>query len=202
MRKYLSFIMAGGLILTLLISCAVPIVRDGRRLDELRGSVLRLHILANSDSDEDQRLKLCVRDALLESGVLSGAGDLSDACALAEERLPEIETLAEEVLRGQGCSCDVHAEIAEMYFDERTYGDITMPAGEYTALRVSIGEAKGHNWWCVMFPPLCIPAACGEVTDSGDCGEMFSEEELDIMYKPKKYRVRFAIWDELGELFG
>ena len=201
MKKHTSFIMAAGLIISVLITNAVPFIRSGRKLDELRGSVLRLHILAQSDSEEDQRLKLRVRDALLESGILSGAGDLSEAKAIAEEKLPEIEALAEQTLRSQGCECPVDAELVEMYFDERTYGEMTMPAGEYTALRVSIGEAKGHNWWCVMYPPLCIPAACGVVEDTDVCGESFDDDELDMLYKPQKYRIRFAVWDKMKKLF-
>lgn len=202
MKKYTSLVMAAGLIFSILISNAVPVIRSGRKLDELRGSVLRLHILAQSDSEEDQRLKLKVRDALLESGVLGGAGSLEEAAVLAEEKLPEIVDIAETTLRENGCGYPVSAKVLEMSFDERTYGDITMPAGDYTALRICIGEAKGHNWWCVMYPPLCIPAACGVVADEEECGGYFDDEELDIMYSPEKYRVRFAIWDKIKTLFG
>lgn len=200
MKKYTGIIFAAGLILTILISNTVSFIRDGRRLEQLRGSVLRLHILAESDSDRDQQLKLMVRDALLESGVLDGAGSLEEAEEIAGEKLPEIERIAETVLRENGCTLPVTAELADVEFDERTYGDITMPAGEYRALRVKIGSAQGHNWWCVMYPPLCIPAAC-EVTDSKETEqELFDDDELDIMYNPEKYEVRFAIWDKIKEL--
>lgn len=202
MKKINELIIAAGLILTILVSNTVTFIRDGRRLDALRGSVLRLHILADSDSDRDQQLKLTVRDALLTSGVLEGADSLAEAEAIAEEKLPEIERIAETVLREQGCKLPVTAELADVDFDKRVYGDITMPAGTYRALRVKIGSAQGHNWWCVMYPPLCIPAAC-EVTDNKTTEEeMFTEEELDIMYKPEKYEVRFAIWDKIKELLG
>lgn len=202
MKKINELIIAAGLILTILVSNTVTFIRDGRRLDALRGSVLRLHILADSDSDRDQQLKLTVRDALLTSGVLEGADSLSDAEAIAGEKLPEIERIAETVLREQGCSLPVTAELADVEFDKRVYGDITMPAGTYRALRVKIGSAQGHNWWCVMYPPLCIPAACEVSDDKSVEKEMFSEEDLDIMYEPEKYEVRFAIWDKIKELFG
>ena len=197
MRKITEIIFAAGLVLTIAISNVCSFVSDGHSLDGLRSKVLRLHILANSDSDEDQRLKLLVRDELLESGILDGADSLSEAEAAALEKLPEITALAEEVLRRNGSSEAVTAELTDMWFDERVYGDITMPAGEYRALRIRIGEAQGHNWWCVMYPPLCIPAACEVEDDKSAESEYFDEKECDIMYKPKKYEVRFAFWDKI-----
>ena len=173
MKKINEIIIGAGLILAILVSNTVTFIRDGRRLD-----------------------------ALLTSGVLAGADSLAEAEAIAEEKLPEIERIAETVLREQGCKLPVTAELADVEFDKRVYGDITMPAGTYRALRVKIGSAQGHNWWCVMYPPLCIPAAC-EVTDDKTAEqECFSEEELDIMYEPEKYEVRFAIWDKLKKLLG
>ena len=200
MKKKTEIILAAGLLLAILMTNSITFIRDGRRLEQLRGSVLRLHILAESDSERDQQLKLKVRDALLTSGVLDGADDLKSAENIASAKLPEIERIAEDTLRENGCSLPVSAELADVEFDERTYGDITMPAGEYRALRVKIGSAQGHNWWCVMYPPLCLPAAC-EVTDNKEkeC-ELFDDDELDIMYHPEKYEVRFAIWDKIKEL--
>lgn len=201
MRKYTAAVMAAGLILAILISNAVGFVDDGKSLERLRGSVLRLHILAESDSDEDQRLKLLVRDELLRSDIFGGAETLAEAEAIAAERLPDITCIAEEALRKNGCNAKVTAELADMHFSSRVYGDITMPAGDYRALRISIGEAKGHNWWCVMYPPLCLPAACeaeDEVKENKSAEEeFFDEKELDILTKPKKYEVRFAIWDKI-----
>lgn len=199
MRRKHELIFAAGLVLTILISNTVGFVRDGLALDRLRGSVLRLHILAESDSDRDQTLKLRVRDALLESGILDGADSLAEAETIAAGRLPDIERIAETVLRANGCDLPVEAELADTEFDVRTYGDITMPAGTYRALRVKIGSAQGHNWWCVMYPSLCVPAAC-EVTDDRQTElERFDDEELDIMYEPEKYEVRFVIWDKIKE---
>lgn len=200
MRKKHELIFAAGLILAILISNTVSIIRDGRRLDRLRGSVLRLHILAESDSDRDQQLKLYVRDALLESGILGEADSLAEAESIAAERLPDIERIAETVLRANGCELPVEAELADTEFDVRTYGDITMPAGTYRALRVKIGSAQGHNWWCVMYPSLCVPAACEVTDDKQEELEKFGDEELDILYEPEKYEIRFAIWDKITEI--
>lgn len=200
MRRKYELIAAAGLVLAILISNTVGFVRDGLALDRLRGSVLRLHILAESDSERDQTLKLYVRDALLESGILGEADSLAEAEAIAADRLPDIERIAETVLRANGCELPVEAELADTEFDVRTYGDITMPAGTYRALRVKIGSARGHNWWCVMYPSLCVPAAC-DVTDNKqeELGR-FDGEELDILYEPQKYEVRFAIWDKIKEI--
>lgn len=194
-----SIIFGMGLILSVLITNSVAVVRDGRKLDGLRNSVLRLHILAESDSEYDQSLKLKVRDALLESDIFESAESLESAEKIAVEKLEEIEETAEKVLHENGCNLPVSAELADVEFDERVYGDITMPAGEYRALRVKIGSAQGKNWWCVMYPPLCIPAVC-DVEEDKSAEELFSESDLDIMYHPKKYEVRFAIWDKIKEI--
>lgn len=197
MKKITEIILLSGLILSVLISNLCSFISDGRDLDRLRGKVLRLHILANSDSGYDQNLKLAVRDELLRSGILDGAENLREAEEIAQEKMPEIIALAEKTLRKKGCLCRVTAEIADVEFDERVYGNITMPAGRYRALRIKIGKAQGHNWWCVMYPPLCLPAAC-EVEDNKETEEeFFTEKECDIMYKPKKYEVRFALWDKI-----
>lgn len=200
MRRKHELILAAGLALTILISNTVGFVRDGLALDRLRGSVLRLHILAESDSERDQTLKLRVRDALLESGILDGADSLAEAEDIAADRLPDIERIAETVLRANGCELPVEAELADTEFDVRTYGDITMPAGTYRALRVKIGSAKGHNWWCVMYPSLCVPAACEVTDDKQEELRRFDDKELDILYEPQKYEVRFAIWDKIMEI--
>ncbi len=206
MKKHIDIILAGGLVLSILISNGASVIRDGRQLDKLRGSVLRLHILAESDSEHDQNLKLKVRDGLLESGIFETAETLEEAEAIAAESLDEIEEKAEDILRKNGCNLPVSAELADVVFDERVYGDITMPAGEYRALRVKIGSAQGKNWWCVMYPPLCLPAACtvgeksDEVEKSDEAEEYFTDEEKDILHHPKKYEIRFAIWDKIKSL--
>lgn len=202
MKKYIGILMGTGLLLSILITNGFAVIRDGRRLDSLRSSVLRLHILADSDSEYDQALKLKVRDGLLEMGMFGEASSLSEAEEIASDRLHDIEEAAESILRENGCELPVTAELADVVFDERTYGEIVMPAGEYRALRVKIGSAQGKNWWCVMYPPLCIPAACeeGTVGVEPSAEELFNDDELDILYHPKKYEIRFAVWDKIKEL--
>lgn len=205
MKKHMNIILSGGFIFTLLISNGVGFIRDGRRLDSLRNSVLRLHILADSNTEYAQSLKLKVRDGLLEANIFRSADSLAEAELTAAENLDIIEEKAEEILRENGCYLPVSAELADVVFDERVYEDITMPAGEYRALRVKIGSAQGKNWWCVMYPPLCLPAACEEketenIEKSDEAEEFFTKEEKDILHYPEKYEVRFAVWDKIKEL--
>lgn len=206
MRRITFSLMAAGLVVSIAASNLASVASDGAELEKLREDVLRLHILANSDSTYDQRLKLSVRDALLERSdeIFGDAVGIEQAEICARQNLTEIERIAEETLLEQGCCADVRAEVTDMYFDERVYGDITMPSGEYTALRIEIGKAQGRNWWCVMYPPLCIPAAGGEdVSDDKDAeDEYFDEKQRDIMKNPEKYEVRFAVWDKIKDWFG
>jgi len=189
-----------GFISAILISGTVNIVSSGRKLDQLRNSVLRLHILANSDTEKDQNLKIKVRDALLESGIFEGDDSLEEAERTARENIPEIKRLSEKVLRENDCFSPVRVSVTNMDFDERVYGNITMPSGNYHTLRVEIGSAEGHNWWCVMYPPLCIPVACSVTDDVSAEESYFDDSELDMIYHPKKYRVRFAVWDTFKAL--
>lgn len=201
MKRRKGTIIAAGLILTI-IFCAVRSASDtGRELERLRSKVLRLHILAESDSDEDQARKIAVRDALLESGIFDRAANEAEAEELARSKMGNIKAIAEKVLWENGSSATVQAYLTDMYFSPRIYGEITMPAGNYRTLRVEIGEAQGHNWWCVMYPPLCIPQA-SEVVDDVEAEEnFFSAEERDILNKPEKYEVRLALWDMVSGAF-
>lgn len=171
--------------------------------------VMRLHILANSDSDEDQALKYELRDYLLSySDIFSGCETLEEAEARAAAALPEIERLAGEFTKEKGYDYAVNVELAEMYFTTRVYENITMPAGTYKALRVVIGEGAGQNWWCVMFPPLCLPACTGSelYADCGDeeCAEcaagFFSDEASALIEAGGGVQVRFAIFEWLQAL--
>ncbi len=125
---------------------------------ELSGALLRLHIVANSDSEADQAVKLQIRDAITEAfgADFTAAADKDAACALAEHLLPEAEALANQVLLEQGFTEHASASLTFCYFPEKTYGEMTFPAGYYDALRITIGDAKGQNWWCVLYPPLCF----------------------------------------------
>lgn len=184
--------------LSLLMGMAVSVFCAGfagfaRDYEDITETVFRLHILANSDSEADQSLKLKVRDAVLEenSYIFEGKSSAEEAAAEAEKHLAEIRDTAERVIRESGADYPVKCEITRMSFDNRVYDTITMPAGEYSALRITIGEAAGKNWWCVMFPPLCLPA----VTDIDEALEeydgVFTAEELDMLHNPENYECRF-----------
>ena len=161
--------------------------------NHLQQNVLRMHILANSDSPADQALKLEVRDRLLASSeeLFGEEIDFDHLEETVSGQLGRIEALAEEVLAENGASYSVSAQLVNMPFDARTYGELTMPAGNYDAIRVSIGAAKGQNWWCVMYPPLCLPAASDVVGDASAEEAYFSPGEQDMLDHPESYAVRF-----------
>ena len=131
---------------------------------EIQEDVLRLHILANSDSEEDQAVKLLVRDAVLEEAArwYQGAGSMEEASSQLCTHLQSIAGAARQVLGEQGVGYSATAQMTEMYFPTRDYGDFRLPAGRYRTLRVTLGEGAGKNWWCVVFPSLCLPAATQE----------------------------------------
>lgn len=184
--KVLTAAVALGLVFTFL--CGFVSFEAG--CENIKSNVLRLHILANSDSDEDQSLKLEVRDRLLAEGgeIFTGSTDLAEAQAVAAENLERFTAAACEVVRARGYDYPVRIEIAKSDFDTRVYDRVTLPAGEYDAVRVIIGEGGGHNWWCVMFPPLCLPAA-GQQDLSG----VLEGESLDITDNSDRYVMKFKV---------
>ena len=157
--------------------------------EEIRGDVLRLHVLANSDSAEDQQLKLKVRDALLEKGknIFDGSVTKENAEEKIEKEKELLIETAKEVIEENGFDYDVKITVTDEFFTTRTYENITLPAGRYKALRVLIGESAGQNWWCVMFPPLCIPTAQPEMN------LFFTEDEIRLVESDPKYEPRFKI---------
>jgi stage II sporulation protein R len=147
-----------GLIFTMLLSSVNKTVETG---NEIRSETLRLHIIANSDSEEDQNLKLTVRDAVLESTgeLFAEVSGKTEAVAAAEYSANDIKTIAESVIASEGFDYPVQVEVTEMWFETRTYEGFSLPAGDYDAVRIVIGKGEGKNWWCVMYPALCVPGA-------------------------------------------
>lgn len=167
--------------------------------ERVRGEVLRLHIPANSDSEEDQAVKLKVRDCLLtEFGERLAGDSLAEAEAKARELLPEIERRASELLRENGFSYGAEAELVDMRFETREYERLILPAGDYRALRVTLGSGAGHNWWCVIFPQLCLPA----VSRPAEEPSQSAEAVLSSFGKPQKVKVKFALYEWLENMFG
>lgn len=174
----------------LVVSVAFSVFGFAYECNELRSEVLRLHILADSDCVEDQNVKLKVRDALLNSGneLFAGNTDIETVSMIFENEKEKLISIADRVLAENGFDYKSDIYLAEEYFTTRTYGDYTLPAGKYLAVKVILGEGEGHNWWCVMFPPLCLPAAVSDeevdVYFDGCCTELIkSNPQYDIRFK-------------------
>lgn len=153
---------------------------------DLSKSVFRLHVIANSDSDEDQSLKLQVRDKLIDymNSITANVRSKDDAIKIAQDHQKDFQIIAEQTILDKGYSYPVTVEIGNYEFPTKHYGDITLPSGYYDALRVKIGDACGHNWWCVMFPPLCfVDVTSGIVPDSSkeQLKENMSSEDYSII---------------------
>ena len=145
--------------------------------------VLRLHIIANSDSEADQELKLKVRDAVLKefSYALSETAEKQESVELIENNIDEIKALAERVVACEGKSLDVRVYLARESFPTKSYGFVTLPSGKYDALRIELGEAEGKNWWCVMFPPLCFVDATLSDKPNEQLKNSLDEEEYRLI---------------------
>ena len=153
---------------------------------DIQNSVFRLHVIANSDSDEDQNLKYIVRDKVLEyiNSISNSSMTKDEVIALANENINEIQKIAENTIHENGYNYSVKLNIGNFSFPTKKYGDITFPAGFYDALKIEIGEAKGHNWWCVMFPPLCfVDVTSGVVPEESKqtIRDNLSEEEYKLL---------------------
>ena len=165
----------------------------------IAGEVFRLHVIANSDTEEDQKLKLKIKTRIVEylEEILGKDADLEETKEAVLTHLGEIEREAEKLVHEQGFDYPVKAVVEKTYFPKKSYGDCTFPAGEYEALNVKIGEARGHNWWCVLYPSLCfIEDTYGVVTEEKkeDLKSVLTTEEfLEILEKPEeKKRIRFG----------
>lgn len=184
-----------------LFICIISCVSFENDCKSIRESLLRLHVIASGDTKEEQALKLRVRDEILQKGseIFAHNDTLKDAERKIEDNLDLLRDIAENTVKANGYTYPVKVTLAESYFPTRRYDNITLPAGTYNAVKVIIGEGTGQNWWCVMFPPMCLPAA-GE--KEAIIGDVLGEKEADIVTNEKKYEVRFWIvekWQELKE---
>ena len=170
--------------------------------NELSDKVVRLHVLANSDSAEDQALKLQVRDRILArtTAILEEAADRQEAEGRLRGDLLELERIAAEEIAAAGYGYTVTAELRDTAFPTKEYDGFTLPAGEYLALRIVIGEGRGQNWWCVAFPPLCTTAAADVPAAALAAG--LSGEEVSLITEQEGYILKFKtveFWEELQE---
>lgn len=163
---------------------------------DIASSVFRLHVIANSDSKEDQDLKYKVRDNLLKymNKICKDCTSKEDAISLVEKNKDIFKQIALDTIRNEGFFYDVNINIGNFEFPTKNYGDISLPAGLYDALRVEIGEAKGQNWWCVMFPPLCfVDVTTGIVPEESkkEMKEAMPEEEYSLISNTNNSEVNF-----------
>ena len=185
------------ILITTLIIATVPTDAEARIYED----TVRLHILANSDSEDDQCLKLEIRDMLLSKygDRLSATGSKDAAVNTITEQLTDIKLDCERWIRERGYDYSVDVRLGEEWYDTREYEDFTLPAGYYTSLQIIIGDGEGKNWWCVMYPPLCMEIAT-EKAPSDDAIIDYTKEEISLI-KSGKYNVKFKILETLSGVF-
>lgn len=197
LSKKIKISVTVGIVVAILFS----ICSFAKTSEEIRSDVLRLHVIANSDTSVDQNLKLRLRDYILQEGkdIFNGSVNVENAVEKIEPVLPELEKSAKAFVNQAGFDYDVKISLSNEYFTTRTYEAVTLPAGKYLALRVVIGSGEGHNWWCVMFPPMCVPAA----DKKDEIENVFSEKEIKLVESKPKYEPRFKfveIYEQLKEI--
>lgn len=197
LSKKIKISITVGIVVAILFS----ICSFAKTSEEIRSDVLRLHVIANSDTSVDQNLKLRLRDYILQEGkdIFNGSVNVENAVEKIEPVLPELEKSAKAFVNQAGFDYDVKISLSNEYFTTRTYETVTLPAGKYLALRVVIGSGEGHNWWCVMFPPMCVPAA----DKKDEIENVFSEKEIKLVESKPKYEPRFKvveIYEQLKEI--
>ena len=192
-KRIISLVLLGISVLT--VTACAALQAQSQRMAE---KIIRLHVVANSDSDADQSVKLRVRDAVLREAqnVLSDASDAKQAIAA---QLPALEAAANAELRRQGSGDTACVSFRRELFPTRDYDTFSLPSGVYQSLRVTIGEGAGHNWWCVAFPSLCLSATSEEFADKA-AGAGFPDSLTGALDGEEKYEVRFFLLDALGEL--
>lgn len=166
----------------------------------IAGKILRFHVLANSDSDEDQALKKQVRDAIgaYMEPYLEESDSIEMTRAIVSQRMEEIVETAEQTIASQGYDYPVEARLTHTDFPVKTYGDYTFPAGEYEALEVTIGEGAGHNWWCVLYPNMCFRGSVYEVVEKDAkeaLQEVLSAEEYADIFNNGNVEIRLRFLD-------
>ena len=194
-KKILIILLALALLIGLL---AVLPVHSESNIYE---SVLRLHVIANSDSDEDQALKLLVRDAVLleAQSLLKSTSSRDDAKRIIAQSTERLRLAAERAVRENGYSYSVSITLGKENYPTKSYESCAFPAGEYTSLQIFIGDASGQNWWCVLFPPLCLSAATDKDAFAS-VGITDGQYQIITDTKNPKYKVRFKILESFSEI--
>ena len=179
---------------------------SAQRQDALARKVIRLHVIANSDSADDQTLKLQVRDKVLDftTDILRRSADMEDARRQLQDALGRIENIARREIVNQGYAYPVAAQLAPVEFPQKDYDGFSLPSGEYMALRLVIGEGAGQNWWCVVYPPLCTAAASDVSRTAIQAG--LTEDDVSLITEDTAgYVLRFRsleLWEQLRQWLG
>lgn len=197
MKKILLILFGISLLWAAFLGCAELMAQQ----QTLANKLIRFHVVADSDSAEDQSLKLLVRDALLEelAPLSAKAQSREEMLQLLEKSLPSVKEVAEQVIAAQGSDDCVEVSLQQEAFPTRYYDTFALPAGEYLSLRVCLGSAEGKNWWCVCFPTLCR-SACTQDMRAVAAGAGFSDDEIDWMTKPDHYVIRFKLLEWIEAL--
>lgn len=196
MVKRILLSLATGLLAAGIAAMGWNLAQVGQQREGLTQSVLRLHIVADSDDPQDQAVKLAVRDALVsEYGqTLSQAESLEQAQELAGRLLPQMLDTARQTVAAQGCTLPITGEVGELSFPAVSYEGYTLPAGEYQAVRIQLGEGEGHNWFCVLYPAVCLDSSVA-------LEEGMSSQQKEMLTHPEDYEIRFALLDGLMALW-
>ena len=196
-KKHIELSFLFGLIFSILLSFA----RFDAACSEVRENVVRLHIIANSDSPDDQALKLKVRDKILSfnENIFLNTENYDEALIICENNLSVFEEIANSVIAENGFSYTAKASVGDTYFETREYDTFTLPAGTYKSVNIKLGKAEGKNWWCVVFPAVCIPSAADK-----DLSKSVSSDGVEITSNPEKYVMKFKaveIYEDIKRLF-
>lgn len=190
-----------SLLLAVICSVFLSFAHFNAACDDLRENVLRLHIIANSDRNFDQQLKLKIRDAILEDSkdLFNETHNINQAVETVSNNTQRIEDIAENVIVKSGYNYPVNVSVKNSYFETRVYENFTLPAGEYPSLIIKVGEGKGKNWWCVIFPEVCIPTSL-----NGSLSDSVTDTGCEIAENPQRYIMRFKIveiYENIKKLF-
>ena len=196
MAKRIVISLAVGLLAAMIAGAVWNLAEVGQQRAQLEDSVLRLHIVADSDDPADQAVKLAVRDAVVETygDQLSQAESRQQAQEIAQTLLPAMLDTARDTAAKQGCVIPVTGEVGEFAFPAVSYEGYTLPAGEYQAVRIQLGEGAGHNWFCVLYPAVCLDSSTALDQD-------MSPEQKEMLTHPEEYEIRFALLDGLMALW-
>lgn len=186
-----------AMIISLVLCTFLSVFSNANEVEAMTDKLIRIHIIANSDSESDQELKLKIRDRVLSEAaeLFDSNTEKSEAIKLIAENINKIQKAAENEINENGFDYGVFCSLSKEEFGERVYDDFTLPAGDYDSLCIRIGEANGKNWWCVCYPNLCV----GTALKIDDCGA-FTEGELTIVKQPEKVRYKFWCFEMVQKI--